>query len=67
MHIERCDETEGLRGIEHRFCEDRQRTEIAISDAEVHFELVFESREEYDQFMHALDCACHVTGKASAI
>jgi hypothetical protein len=67
MRIERSIETEGLRGIDHRFCDMHQRTEIAISDGEVHYELVFDSREESDEFMYAMDCARYVTGNASVI
>jgi hypothetical protein len=67
MRIERSVETEGLRGIDHRFCDAHQRTEIAISDGGVRYELVFDSREEYDEFMFAMDCARYATGKASVI
>jgi hypothetical protein len=64
MRIERSVETEGLRGIDHQFCDAHQRTEIAISDGDVHYELVFDSREEYDQFVCAMDCAQYATGKS---
>jgi hypothetical protein len=67
MRIERSAETEGLTGIHHRFCDTHQRPEIAIADGDVRYELVFDSREEYDQFMQALDCASYATGKPSII
>jgi hypothetical protein len=56
MHIERSVETEGLTGSDHRFCDTHQRTEIAISDGAVRYELVFDSREEYDRYMEVMDC-----------
>jgi hypothetical protein len=67
MRIERSVETEGLTGIDHRFCDTHQRTEIAISDGGAHYERVFDCREAYDEFMVAMDCARDATGKASVI
>jgi hypothetical protein len=63
MHIERSVETEGFTGSDHQFCDTHQRTETAISDGVVRFELVFDSREEYDQYMDAMDCWREATQK----
>ena len=67
MRVERHVETERLRGIDHRFCDTHCRTEIAIADGDVRYELVFDSHDEYDRYMEAMDCACYVTGKPSII
>ena len=61
MHIERSVETEGRTGSDHRFCDTHQRTEIVISDGVVRFEVVFDSREEYDRYMEAMDCLRNTT------
>jgi hypothetical protein len=66
--MKRCRvEVEQTRGIDHRFCDTHRRTEIAISDAEVHYELVFDSRQEYEPFMFAMDDARYAAGKPSII
>ena len=43
MRIERRVKTEGLVGLDHRFCDTHERTEIAMLDGGVRYELVLDS------------------------
>lgn len=67
IQVERNVETEGLKGIDHRFCDTHQRPASAISDGVVHDELVFDSREVYDEFVLAMDCAVEATGQPAIL
>jgi hypothetical protein len=46
-------------------CDTPQRTAIATADSEVHDEPVFDSRDEEDQCMWAMDCTCSAMPQSS--
>jgi hypothetical protein len=54
-----------ITGRDGRLCDTHQRTAIAAADGVVHDEPVFDSRDEEDQFMLAMDCTCSATPQSS--